>query len=221
MILNGATLAGSGSVDFGAMSAQTGMVFTGAGYGPTSTIATTLQTTMGMVKFGPGSLVLSASNTALAGGIIVSSGILNAQNSGALGIGGPGNGVLVAAGAALQVQGNVNLPAVEVSVSGTGPANSGGLESVSGTNSLSGVLNLTNNLQIATDSGVLTLAAIQGSYNITKTGPGTLALPASDSDFLGSIAIADGTLDLSSSAGLGMDRQQRHDSHPRRHHSAT
>ena len=64
-----------------------------------------------------------------------------------------GDDVLVAAGAALELQGGVNLPAVEVSISGNGVGNSGGLCNLSGTNSLPGILNLTNNLQIATAPG--------------------------------------------------------------------
>lgn len=199
MILNGGTLNGSGSVSFGG---KTGMIF--AGSATASTIVTPLSTTLGMVKFGPGTLVLSGNNSSLTGGIVVSSGVLNAQNSYALGPGGVGNDSLVAAGAELDIQNNIALPAVEVSISGTGVGNAGALHSISGTNSLAGVLNLTNNLQIATDSGSLTLGPIQGSYNVTKTGTGTLAMTAdSSSGFSGSMFVTAGVLDVSDSGVLG------------------
>ena len=167
MILNGATLAGTGSVNFGG---KTGMVF--AGSNTASTVAIPLSTTLGMVKFGPGTLILGGNNSSLTGGIVVNSGVLVAQSNNALGPGKSGDDVLVAAGAALELQGGVNLPAVEVSISGNGVGNSGGLCNLSGTNSLPGILNLTNNLTIAT-SGSLTLGPIQGSYNVTKTGLGS------------------------------------------------
>ena len=200
MILNGATLAGTGSVNFGG---KTGMVF--AGSNTASTLAIPLSTTLGMVKFGPGTLILSGNNSSLTGGIIVNSGVLVAQNNNALGPGKSGDDVLVAAGSALELQGGVNLPAVEVSISGTGVANSGGLCSISGTNSLPGVLNLTNNLQITTSSGTLSLGPIQGSYNVTKTGTGTLTLSANSSSlFSGSITVSAGVIELLNSGALGM-----------------
>ena len=200
MILNGATLAGTGSVNFGG---KTGMVF--AGSNTASTLAIPLSTTLGMVKFGPGTLILSGNNSSLTGGIMVNSGVLVAQNNNALGPGKSGDDVLVAAGSALELQGGVNLPAVEVSISGTGVANSGGLCSISGANSLPGVLNLTNNLQITTSSGTLSLGPIQGSYNVTKTGTGTLALSANSSSlFSGSITVSAGVIELLNSGALGM-----------------
>ena len=102
--------------------------------------------------------------------------------------------MLVAAGAELQLQGSINLPAVEVSISGGGVSGSGALHSISGSNGLAGGLNLTNNLGIAVDSGSLTLSGpIQGSYNLTKMGAGTLSLACDNSQgFSGSMLVLSG-----------------------------
>jgi fibronectin-binding autotransporter adhesin len=207
IILNGGTLAGGGVLRFAAPGSPwnyaTGMVY--AGSGTASVIATQIDTTSGMVKFGPGALILSGYNGSLRGGILVSSGVLNVQDGFALGLGGSGNDVLVASGAELDLQGNVALPAVDVGISGTGVGNAGGLHSLSGTNSMAGILNVTKNLQIGTDSGILTLVgSIQGSYGLTKTGTGVLALTADSSAlYSGPISVLQGTLDVSSSGGLG------------------
>ena len=208
MILNGCTVTGSGAVNlFNAdtSSSVTGMIF--AGSSTASTIAAPLVTSLGVVKFGPGNLIVSGNNSSLTGGILVSSGVLTAASSGALGPGGGGNDVLVTAGAELDLQNNIALPAVEVSISGTGVgSNSGGLHNISGTNSLAGVLNLANNLRIATDSGTLTLLGpIQGSYNVTKAGTGTLALSADSSHlYSGGITVLAGVFDVSNSGALGI-----------------
>ena len=84
----------------GHFTAETGMVF--AGSGTESTIAVPLSTE-GLVKFGPGVLLLAADIAepwaALSGGVLVSSGILAISNGRALGPGASGDDVLVAAGA--------------------------------------------------------------------------------------------------------------------------
>ncbi len=200
MILNGATITGSSGITWN----QAGMVF--AGTSTASTIGVPITGNLGLTKFGPGKLILSGNNGAtLTGVVTISTGVLNVQNGGALGPGGSGNEVSVASGAALELQGNVTVPGVPLAISGSGVAGGGGLRNVQDNNSLAGIVTLNYNAQIGTDSGTLTLLGpIEGGYNLTKTGTGTLALPAdSSSGFFGAISVVQGTLDVSSSGALG------------------
>ena len=62
-------------------------------------MSSALKGSSGLVKFGPGTLVLSGNNAGLSGNIFVDTGTLNIQNGGALGGGGIGSLTTVAAGA--------------------------------------------------------------------------------------------------------------------------
>ncbi len=199
MILNGGTLSGSGSVSFGG---QPGMIF--AGSSTASAIAAPLSTHLGLTKFGPGKLILSG-NSELSGDINIATGVVNLQSGTALGLGGSSSDVFIAGGAALELQGNVVVPDMLVSIGGNGVSGGGAIRNVTDNNFLGGTLNLVNNAQLSTDSGVLTLLSpIQGGYNLTKTGTGTLALAADSSlGFTGGITVLAGTLDVSNAGGLG------------------
>ena len=85
-----------------------GMVF--AGSSTASTIAAPLSTTMGMVKFGPGTLVLSGNNSSLTGGIVVSSGVLECPEQQCPGARRGRQRVLVAAGAELDFKTTLPCP---------------------------------------------------------------------------------------------------------------
>jgi autotransporter-associated beta strand protein len=209
MILNGATLGGSGS---GVVNLYdniindtpvTGMIF--AGSTTASTIALPMKTSVGLVKFGPGTLVLAANNPYLLGGIVVSTGVVDVTAGGALGSGGVGNEVLVTPGATIEFQGNITTPGVLLGISGSGVAGAGALRNLQDNNILGGSVTLLNNTQIGVDAGTLTLlGSIQGSYNLIKTGTGTMALTADSSAlFSGAITVAAGTLDVSNSGALG------------------
>ncbi len=198
MILNGATISGSSGITWN----QVGMVF--AGTSTASTIGVPITGNLGLTKFGPGKLILSGnSGSTLSGDMIVQTGVLNVQNSGALGLTGSSD-VSVASGAALELQGNVAVLNVPTTLSGSG-AGFGSLRNVQDNNSLTGVVSLAYNAQIGTDSGTLTFnGPIQGGYNLTKTGTGTLVLTAdSSSAFFGAITVNRGTLDVSNSGALG------------------
>ena len=200
MILNAATISGSGNLKWN----NTGMLF--AGTSTASTIGVPITGDLGLTKFGPGKVILSGnSGAAFLGNVTVDAGVLNVQSGGALGLGGTSSAAFVASGAALELQGNVAVPGVAITISGSGLSGGGSLRNVQDQNSWAGAVILDYNSQIGTDSGTLTLnGPIQGGYNLTKTGTGTLALTAdSSAAFFGAIAVNQGTLDVSNSGALG------------------
>jgi len=199
MILNGGTVTG-GTLAFGA----TPLVF--AGTASSSTIASSIQSSAGLVKFGPGTLILSADNSqTLSDTLFINDGTLNVRNSGALGAGGTGSPVTVATGAALELQNNVSIANVPITLNGSGPSGGGSLRNVQDNNSLGGEISLTSNSQINTAAGTLTLSgAIQGSYTLTKAGSGTLVIAGSSgSAFPAAVLVSSGTMRVQNSDALG------------------
>lgn len=195
--------------------------------GFTLTIANAITGTGSLTKSGPGTLVLSTANSYL-GATLVSGGILNVQNSSALGT--TAGGVTVSNGATLQVQGDIDLGTEAISITGSGTTGqAGALVNVSGTNimagqitlgsaadttiaSQSGQLNLTNTTTIVggnravtlTGAGNGTLAAGMDTTvtGLTKSGTGMWTLTGV-STYTGATTISGGTLNLESTASLG------------------
>ena len=121
MILDGATISGSGNIN---LYGKPGLIFVGSA--TASTLGVPLVTSLGVTKFGPGTLILTNStpDSQFGGGMVITGGVVNVQTSQALGIGG-GNEVLVTAGAELDLQNNVGLPGVLLSISGSGVSGGG------------------------------------------------------------------------------------------------
>ncbi len=128
-----------------------------------------------------GKLILTGSNS-YGGGTSIQTGIIQAQNSGALG----SAAATVYNGAALNLSGGIS-PTNTLSLTGTGVSGNGALDSVSGSNSVSGAITLTGDTRIQADSGsTLTVSGGIGgtAHNLELTGAGSLAI---------SSAIATGT----------------------------
>ena len=197
MILNGGTLSG-GTVAFGSAP----LIYVGSN--DPGAISSALNASSGLVKFGPGTLVLSGSNTGLSGNIYVNSGAINIQNAWALGASGTGNNTMVAAGASLQIQGNTAVGGNAITLNGTGLNGNGAIQNVQDNNSFAGVITLNSNTLINTTSGTLTLSGpIQGSYDLTTSGSGTLVLAGANTLF-GAVNIAEGTVTATNSGALGL-----------------
>ena len=206
MIFNGGEVIG-GTVGFGSGPSQYATPLIYAGSSTAGTIASALSSSLQLVKFGPGTLVLAGnSSNTLSDGVCVTAGTLNVQNSGALGE--PGTSTVVAAGASLQLQNNVSLGNVPITLNGAG-AGGGALQNVSGNNSLGGPITLASNSEINVQAGTLTLTGavltptVQ-SYSLTKAGSGTLVLAGtSGSAFPSQVTVANGALLVQNSAALG------------------
>ena len=206
LILNGSSTITGGLLSFADSngSALVGLIY--AGGSTQDTIASPIQTTQGLVKFGPGTLVLSGNNTTLGNAVTVDAGTLSAQSSGALGAANS-CAVTVAVGATLALQSTSGIAVGNnITLNGTGVGGSGALANSGGNNSLSGTVTLGSNSQINVSGGSLTLSgAVQGlSYNLTKAGPGTLILAgSSDASFPGVVTVTGGALQLQNNSALG------------------
>jgi fibronectin-binding autotransporter adhesin len=192
----------------GASSTQSGVV-SGAG---------------GLTKTGTGMLALSGANT-YTGATTVSAGTLNLQNNTATGT--TAGGVTVAAGAALQLQGDITVGAEALSINGTGVGGTGALRNISGNNTWGGLVTLAGNSEIQSDAGLLTLSAansvagntrtltfdgagnglISGTITtttggLTKIGIGSLTLQGANT-YTGATTVSAGTLNIQSATALG------------------
>ncbi|MEY2518652.1 MAG: fibronectin-binding autotransporter adhesin [Verrucomicrobiota bacterium] len=172
-----------------------------------------------VTKTGAGEFVFSGANT-YSGVTTISAGVLNIQHASALGT--TGAGTTVASGAALQIQGGINVGNEPLALSGSGISNTGAFRNISGTNSFGGTITLASASTIYSDAGTLTLtggtvnggftATFGGPSNISasgvtsgtgalqKTGAGTLTLTGANT-FSGGTTIDGGTLTAGSASG--------------------
>ena len=197
MILNGGLVSG-GTVNCGS---QPALIY--AGSSNPSTISSTLTSSSGLVKFGPGTLVLTGDNSSgLRGNSVISSGVLNIQNAGALGA---SNGLcttMVAAGASLEIQGNIAVGNDYLYAQRFGRQRRRAATE-HGHNSFAGPITLNSNAEVNTVSALTLSGVLQGSYDLTKTGSGTLVLAGGNMLF-GSLNVAEGTLTAANSSALGL-----------------
>jgi fibronectin-binding autotransporter adhesin len=174
------------------ISGSVALTMTGSG---NVTINNSNSFTGGINMTGSGTLTLTNANT-ITGPITVGNGILNLQNSGALGTSSSMN---VASGATVQLQGNITTGSVPTTLNGTGyGSQTGALVSVSGTNSYGGAIILAGSSTISVNSGSLTLSstsAMTGTYGLTLTGPA-----GTTGTVTGPIGIGAGTITMN---GLG------------------
>lgn len=165
-----------------------GLTFGGAG---NITVSNTIATgTNNLTKDGAGTLTLSAANT-YSGTTSVSAGVLNVQNSSALGT----SSGTVAAGAELQLQGGITINR-PLTLSGTGVSGNGALRSISGANTYSGTITTAALIGVGVDSGTLTLSGSLGGGNqFVKYGSGLLVLTGTDG-ITGAHTINSGTFQI-------------------------
>ncbi|MDW8267412.1 MAG: autotransporter-associated beta strand repeat-containing protein, partial [Gemmataceae bacterium] len=174
----------------------------------------------GIIKWGTGNMVLAGTGTSnFSGTLTLNQGVVTARNPSAFGA--PGNGVFIAAGAALQFDGNINYSLSEtLLVNGSGISGTGAIRNIGGANTFAGPINLlgTATIALAVESGTLTLGGtINTTSNppVTKDGPGALVLTdvafgtSSWTVTAGSLGLAgaNGRLDNPSSITVGQAAQ--------------
>lgn len=127
------------------------------------------------VKSGAGTLTLSGNNT-YAGVTHITSGAIVAASNTALG--GSTWGNTISSGAALHLQGGINLTEGSFAISGSGLGGTGVLRNLSGSNTLNAAINVGTAATIGSDSGTLTATGDfnLGSTTLTVTGAGNTTL---------------------------------------------
>ncbi|MFA6470725.1 MAG: autotransporter-associated beta strand repeat-containing protein, partial [Candidatus Latescibacterota bacterium] len=155
--------------------------------------------TGGLTKGGASRLTLTGANI-FTGAVNVNAGPLNIQHATAAGT--ESGGVVVAAGASLEVQGGIAVGAEPLSLNG-GAANE--LVNVSGSNSWSGTVALaTAAVDIVVTADSLSInGIISGGQAINKAGAGKMILTGANT-FTGALNITAGTCNLRNSSAAGM-----------------
>lgn len=130
-----------------------------------------------ITKTGAGRIEFSGANS-YNGLTTISTGVLNIQNSSALGT--TAAGTTVSSGGALEIQGNIAVGNEALTLNGTGISSGGAFRNISGNNSYAGTITLASASAINSDSGTLTLsggitnggftATFGGASNTTESG---------------------------------------------------
>jgi autotransporter-associated beta strand protein len=213
------SLAGGGTVTSSAAGALT---LTAGGDGTSTSFSGALQDGSGAISFakaGTGTLTLTGTNT-YSGTTVVSAGVLDIENSSALGT--TAGGTTVNSGAVLQLQLNIAVGAEPLTLNGSGISSYGALRNLSGNNSFAGPIALGSTSTIYSDAGTLTLSGaittggftatfggpsniaasgvISGTGALTKTGTGTITLSTANT-YSGATTISGGTLTAGSASG--------------------
>ncbi len=176
--------------------------FSVANGGLTSDLTVNAELNFGsIIKMGTGTMTLTNDNSGGYGGTTtVSQGVLNIQNSNALGQSGnndPTKATSVANLAALQLQGGISVGTEALTLNGTGVSNDGALRNVGGTNSWAGTITLGSAARINSDIGSLlnvTGDIIGTNVNLTAGGAGA-------TNFSGAIGTGTGSVTMDGTGG--------------------
>lgn len=215
------SLAGGGTVTSGAAGALT---LTAGGDNTSTSFSGVLQNGSGAISFakaGTGTLTLSGTNT-YNGTTLISAGVLDIENSAALGT--TAGGTTVSSGASLQLQLNITVGAEPLALNGSGISSDGALRNLSGNNSFAGAITLGSASTIYSDAGTLTLSGgivsggftttfggpssigesgvISGAGALTKTGLGTTILSGANT-YSGATNVGAGILQVNTNNALG------------------
>jgi len=148
----------------------------------------------GIIKLEQGTWTLTAANP-YTGTTTIDVGALRIEDANALG--GTSHGTVVRDGGALEMRGDIHVPAEPLSLSGFGVDLNGALRSLHGTNSYAGDITLEANSMIGVDWGRLTLLGCIGesepNLGFYKVGVGQLLLKESNL-FTGFLGVLEGSV---------------------------
>ena len=168
---------------------------TGHFFSPDLQINAELHGAGGFTKNGVGELGLSGANI-YTGLTTVNDGFLIVDNSSALGT--TANGTVVNSGAVLALRFGVAIGTEALTLAGTGQSGFGALSSSFGSNSWAGNITLSSNAIIFVDSGdFLNLSGAvtaSGTWDITKTGTGTLIFSGASANSFDELFVNAGTV---------------------------
>jgi fibronectin-binding autotransporter adhesin len=177
--------------------------YIGVDSGATLTSTGAISGGFGITKVGTGTLVLnSATANTYTGTTAVSAGTLEVQRSTSLG---SINATTVADASTLRVNSSGLSLAENITVTGNGFAGAGAIQNTGGSNTITGLVSMTGNTLVASDStNVLTVnGAISGAgFNLVKTGDGGLTLAGANT-YTGTTTLRNGTLTLAANAPIG------------------
>ena len=212
------SIGGSGSITLGSAALTSGT--------SSSEFSGVISGTGSIVKSGTGTLTLSGTNT-YSGSTSVSNGVLAVSNASALGA--TSGATTVDSGATLSISGGITL-GEPITIAGSGYGSVGAIRNTSGTNTVSAQLTLSGATEFQSDAGELIVDVASGSGisgtntnltfdgsgnfsildpiatgsgTLTKSGTGTLYLPAVNT-FTGSTTISAGTVSINADSGLGV-----------------
>jgi autotransporter-associated beta strand protein len=181
-----------------------------------------------LTKDNDGTITLSGANIGYSGAITVAKGVMNIQNSSALGT--TDVATTVTSGAALQLQNNIIVPEQNIYINGTGVTSDGAIRNMSGANALSGTVNLSSNARINVDAGTLSMTnataaiamgsnnlntgiaastslslsgLITGSGSFTKDLTGTIIISGANTGYSGAITVSSGVMNIQNNDALG------------------
>ncbi|MEY3896365.1 MAG: hypothetical protein RLZZ214_1885 [Verrucomicrobiota bacterium] len=130
--------------------------------------------TTGLTMSGTGTLTLNTANT-FTGPVNVTGGTLAVGHASAFGS--TISGTTVANGAGLSMSGGVTVAGEALSIRGAGLGNVGALRNISGDNSWTGDITLSNSCRFTSNSGTLTLGNIVASTRaVIMNGPGNVTI---------------------------------------------
>lgn len=140
-------------------------------------------------------VIFSGNNSSFVGNITIQAGSLNLRGANADGGGGGAQFINVINGASLELQNNITLSGKKIQIQGVGlSTNYGAIRNVSGTNTISTDILLSNNSTITANSGTLNLANIakySGAlpWNVLFTGNGAINVTGTIGDPSGSFTL--------------------------------